>query len=139
MQALTPLVRASLSVSGSLSSTLGSVVDDAPAEQSSSRGHRNRCRRRLPRCPLEFWHYRVGRKRLGVGGGVQDGRDLDVRGENVFDDGVLLERVDGHVGPIARVVHAAVRHLRSDLAMVIEPDRAERQCTRDAVTAPHIA
>src|SRR3954449_12360350 len=48
-------------------------------------------------------------------------------GHDVLDDRVVLDRVRAHVLAVARLPEAAVRHLRCDREVVIDPDRAVAQ------------
>src|SRR5262245_5552780 len=49
---------------------------------------------------------------------------------HVFDLGVLLERVDRHVVAVAGLLEAAVRHLRDDRHVVVDPHGAELEHAR---------
>src|SRR5437588_1178762 len=58
--------------------------------------------------------------------------------------GVVLKRVDAEVLAIARLLEAAVRHLRRERDMVVDPHAAKPQRVRDAhgpgdVTRPYRA
>src|SRR6185437_13330145 len=60
-------------------------------------------------------------------------------GHHVLDDRVVLERVDAQVLAVAGLLEAAVRHLRDERDVVVDPHAAEAQRARDAQRAPDVA